>query len=172
MDLHRSLVGSSFLPRASLASNPLSISSSPLTKNLGGGSNPSLGAGTGDGFKGLGQSVKHSLTNLAVSFNVGGGISTPDSEIASNWSNISTESSDNFEQLDVTDPDASSGRVAIFRTNDGPEDDLDEVVEVATEVVEERDPIVDERSTPSPLFPQVGAYQIAENGQMVGFILF
>ena len=149
------------------------MSSSQLTKNLGGGSNPTLGAGTADSFRGLTQSVKHSLTNLAVSFtNVGGGISTPDSEIASNWSNFSSDSSDNFVTLDVGDPDASSeGRVSIFHTNGGGDDDLDDGVEVATEVVEEQDLLADERSTPSPSFSHDNAYLRPEHDAMVLYLL-
>lgn len=143
---------------------------------MGGGSNPTLPTGTVDGFRGLGQSVKHSLTNLAVSFtNVGGGISTPDSEIASNWSNFSSDSSDNFVQLDVGDPDASSGRVSINHANGAGagDDDLEDGVEVATEVVEGEDLLQEERSTPSPSFSHDNAFIRAENENTVpSFQLF
>jgi len=95
-------------------------------------------------------STKHSLTNLTVSFNkAGGGIATPDSEIVSNWSNISSDSSDNFIQLDVGEPEG--GSLSITSPNVDRRLEIDSEIEVAVDAVEVEENIFgEERSTPSP----------------------
>lgn len=113
----------------------------------------------------MGQNIKQSLTNLTVSFNKVGGISTPDSEIVSNWSNISSDSSDNFVQLDVGEPD--SGAVAVTNSlKDCMELGSDSEIEVAVEV--EENSFVEERFTPSPaaFCPDVSALK-PENDTVV-----
>ena len=103
---------------------------------------------------------------MAVSFNKGG-ISTPDSEIASNWSNFSSSSSENnFITLDVVDPESVSLRNSQMFSNNGEEGfEDDDGVEIATEVVEEND--LTERSTPSPMVPTDGASLKHESDETV-----
>ena len=106
------------VPRGSL-----SVSSSPVSSSI-----PSIES-LRAGFAKVQQHGFHSL----VSLNKVGGLSTPDSEIASQWSNLSDESDENAVPFETLDEDF---------VNKGNE--VDEAVEVATEVVE------DNRSTPSP----------------------
>ncbi|CAG7723422.1 unnamed protein product [Allacma fusca] len=102
--------------------------------------------------------VKHGLSNLAVTFNKVGGISTPDSEVASQWSNISSDSSENnFVPIESLDDE--------FCRSPLPSDvGVDAAVEVATEVVE------DNRSTPSPSFSFGNQMLRAENDNLVGVL--
>lgn len=148
------------LSTPALVSAPGSLTrSSPLNLNFG-GSNPAL-----ENIRSsLTHSMKHGYSNLAVSFNkcgpgLGGsgsgvaGISTPDSEIASNWSNFSSESSseNNFVTLDVIDSHSQHSSSAPNNNNEDDAADDDDEVEIATEVNEEHDFTNEEReTTPSP----------------------
>lgn len=100
--------------------------------------------------------MKQGLSSLAVSFNKG--LSTPDSEVASTWSNLSDESSDNnFIHLDPSE--CGDGEMGVSPIPDIDKDDIE--VEVATEVVE------DDESLASPQMPNEKVMVTIENDVMV-----
>lgn len=75
----------------------------------------------------ISQGMKHGISNLVVSFNKGGGHSTPDSEVTSLWSTDSSES--NFITLDPEQDLPNYQQMG--------EDDVEDAVEVAEEVIED-----------------------------------
>lgn len=106
-------------PSKSKATTPMSVSASPVNKPM-----PTLDMLT-DNFK---QGMKQGLSTV-FAFSKTGGLSTPDSEVASTFSTSGSSDNIQFEHLEL---ESERGGTA-----DGISEDIDDNVEIAMEVVEE-----------------------------------